>query len=345
MNHFAAARQGHFFGRAAQHVDRPAWPRAPRTALVSMSARPLPFRLRVPLAKILHAKRGAPAQAPSVSGFGEEMWDYTSKPDYLRLTLTSRVYDVANESPMLPASKLSERLGNAVYFKREDLQPGYSFKVRGAYNKLAHMKPEDVRGGVLAHAVGAHAEGVAIAAHKLGVPVTVVLPEKTSAWKQRNLERLGATLVLHGRTHEDAVAECARLSLESGRPVIPSFDDPLVIAGQGTVGLEVLRQLSESPPHAVFVCVGGGGLLAGVSACIKAVNPAVKVIGVEATGADAMGRSLRQGYRLTLEHVEQFAEGAAVARVGEETFRCARASPRPAAAAAAACAPPAVGCD
>ncbi|KAG8458981.1 hypothetical protein KFE25_006526 [Diacronema lutheri] len=284
-------------------------------------SRPLPFRLRVPLAKILHAKQALPKAPPGSFVAAEELWDYSSKPDYLRMILTSKVYDVASETPMQPASKLSERLGNSVYFKREDLQPGFSFKVRGAYNKMAAMKPDDLQRGVLAHAVGGHAEGVAIAAHRLGVQATIVLPEMTGAWKQRGLERLGAKVILHGRSHSAAMEHCVALAKQSGRPLIPSFDDPYVIAGQGTVGLEILRQLTERPPCAIFVCVGGGGLLAGVAAYVKAISPAVKVIGVEAIGADAMGRSLREGQIVTLPHVDMFAEGAAVEKPGEETFR------------------------
>mmetsp|Transcript_29684 Transcript_29684/g.79711 ORF Transcript_29684/g.79711 Transcript_29684/m.79711 type:complete len:562 (+) Transcript_29684:80-1765(+) len=284
-------------------------------------ARPLPFRMRVPLAKILQSKqRPVPAQESATFVQAEELWDYSSRPDYLRMVLTSKVYDVANESPMQLASKLSERIGNTAYFKREDLQPGFSFKVRGAYNKMAHMRKEDIANGVVAHAVGAHAEGVAIAAHKLGVHATVVLPEMTGVWKQKNLERMGATVMLHGRTNEEAVAKAIELGKQQDKPLIPSYDDPYVIAGQGTVGLEILRQLTETPPDAVFVCVGGGGLLAGVSAYVKAINPAVKVIGVEAVNADAMGRSLRAGHRVHLDRVDRFAEGAAVERVGVETF-------------------------
>jgi threonine dehydratase len=186
----------------------------------------------VPLAKILQAKQTLPKAPQRSYVVAEELWDFSSKPDYLRMILTSKVYDVASETPLQPASRLSERLGNSVFFKREDLQPGFSFKVRGAYNKMAHMRPEDMANGVVAHAVGGHAEGVAIAAHKLGVKATIVMPENTGAWKQKALERLGATVVLHGRSHQHAMEYCVALAKQSGRPLIPSYDDPLVIAGQ-----------------------------------------------------------------------------------------------------------------
>lgn len=285
-----------------------------------MAGRPLPFRMRVPLAKIMAAKKRAPPVA-SAGVPGEELWDFSSKPNYIQMVLRSRVYDVANETPLQPAGKLSERFGCRVFLKREDLQPGFSFKIRGAYNKMAHMSREEMANGVLAHTVGGHGEGVAIAGHQLGVRTTVVVPEYTSAWKRHSLERLGAEVVRHGATYEAASQHCAHLAATTGRPVVPSFDDPYVIAGQGTVGLEILRQLRDAAPAAVFVCVGGGGLLAGVAAYVKAVAPSVQIIGVEGVRADAMSRSLHGGHRVTLTDVDRFAEGAAVERVGEETFR------------------------
>ncbi|KAJ1569603.1 hypothetical protein HK405_015011 [Cladochytrium tenue] len=235
--------------------------------------------------------------------------------------------DVAIESPLQKAVNLSGRLGNTVLLKREDLQPVFSFKLRGAYNRMQQLSDAERRAGVIACSAGNHAQGVALAAQRMDIKATIVMPLATPPIKWRNVKRLGATVVLHGADFDEAKKECARLAALHGLTNIPPFDNPYVIAGQGTIGVEILRQAppptpaaadtatsgSARPPSrpvdAVFVCVGGGGLAAGIAAYISTYD------------ADAMTRSLRAGHRVDLDEVGLFADGAAVRSVGVETFR------------------------
>ncbi|KAJ3313225.1 hypothetical protein HDU76_002694 [Blyttiomyces sp. JEL0837] len=248
-----------------------------------------------------------------------------NEPDYLKMILTANVYDVAIQTPLQKANNLSTRLGNTILLKREDMQPVFSFKLRGAYNRMQQLSPAEKAKGVIACSAGNHAQGVALAAQKMGIQATIVMPTATPPIKWQNVKRLGATVVLHGTDFDEAKSECARLSIERGLTNIPPYDDPHVIAGQGTIGVEILRQVPQSLPgkgiDAIFVCVGGGGLAAGIAAYVKRLCPDVKVIGVETFDADAMTRSLKAGERVLLSQVGLFADGAAVRSVGEETFR------------------------
>ncbi|KAJ9297544.1 hypothetical protein DTO271G3_4319 [Paecilomyces variotii] len=245
-------------------------------------------------------------------------------PDYLRLILTSRVYEVLDETPLQHAVNLSNRLECKVLLKREDLLPVFSFKLRGAYNKMAHLSPEQRWKGVIACSAGNHAQGVAFSARKLKIPATIVMPSGTPAIKHLNVSRLGGTVVLHGNDFDAAKEEAHRLEKVHDLTNIPPFDDPYVIAGQGTSGMELLRQANLQNLEAVFCCVGGGGLIAGVGVYIKRIAPHVKVIGVETYDANAMAQSLEKGERVTLKEVGLFADGAAVKAVGGETFRICR---------------------
>ena len=239
--------------------------------------------------------------------------------DLLERILTALVYDVAIESPLEPARQLTERLGVPVWFKREDLQPVFSFKLRGAYNKIAHLD-EATRGrGVVAASAGNHAQGVALAAQRLGCRATIVMPVTTPQIKVDAVRALGAEVVLHGDTFEGAFAHSQSLQAASGATYIHPYDDPDVIAGQGTIGMELLRQMPRGI-EAVFVPVGGGGLIAGIAAYLKRLQPGIRVIGVEPVDADALHRSLAAGQRVKLEQVGLFADGVAVSQVGEYTF-------------------------
>ena len=210
----------------------------------------------------------------------------------LRRILTSRVYDVARETPLDLAPRLSARLGNRVHFKREDLQPVFSFKLRGAYNRITHLSPDERARGVITASAGNHAQGVACSAQKLGLRAVIVMPRTTPSIKVDAVRARGAEVVLVGDSYSDAQAHCDRLAVELGLTFIHPFDDPLVIAGQGTVGDEIVRHRQGEALHAVFVPVGGGGLLAGVAGYIKAVLPDVRIVGVEPFESDAMFRSL-----------------------------------------------------
>ncbi|KAF2755026.1 threonine dehydratase catabolic [Pseudovirgaria hyperparasitica] len=242
-------------------------------------------------------------------------------PDYLRLILTSRVYDVVEETPLTHAINLSNRLESNILIKREDLQPVFSFKLRGAYNKMAHLESRERWKGVVACSAGNHAQGVAYSARKLKIPATIVMPSGTPDIKHKNVSRLGGSVVLHGDDFDAAKAEAARLEIAHGLVSIPPFDDPYVIAGQGTIGMEILRQTNLQDLEAIFCCVGGGGLIAGIGVYIKRIAPHVKIIGVETYDANAMVQSLRLRKRVVLKDVGLFADGAAVKTVGEETFR------------------------
>ncbi|KAF2402909.1 threonine ammonia-lyase, biosynthetic [Trichodelitschia bisporula] len=245
----------------------------------------------------------------------------TGYPDYLRLILTSRVYDVVQETPLTHATNLSNRLECNVLLKREDLQPVFSFKLRGAYNKMAHISRAERWKGVIACSAGNHAQGVAYSARKLKIPATIVMPTGTPAIKHTNVSRLGSSVVLFGADFDAAKAEAHRLEKLHGLHQIPPFDDPYVIAGQGTIGMEILRQTNLDELEAIFCCVGGGGLIAGIGVYIKRIAPHVKIIGVETHDANAMVQSLAAKERVVLKDVGLFADGAAVKTVGEETFR------------------------
>jgi threonine dehydratase len=241
----------------------------------------------------------------------------------LRDVLTSRVYDVARETPLEAAPRLSRRLSSQVLLKREDLQPVFSFKLRGAHNKIAHLTREERARGVITASAGNHAQGVAYSARHLGLSAVIVMPRTTPEIKVEAVASMGAEVVLEGDSYSDAQAHCDRLAVERGLSFVHPFDDPLVIAGQGTIGEEILRQ-AHGRLDAVFVPVGGGGLLAGVGGYIKALMPQVAVIGVEPFEADAMYQSLARGERVRLEHVGLFADGVAVRQVGTCTFDWAR---------------------
>ncbi|MDR2990610.1 MAG: pyridoxal-phosphate dependent enzyme, partial [Burkholderiaceae bacterium] len=244
--------------------------------------------------------------------------------DYLKAVLTARVYDVAIETDLTPAHNLSRRLHNKVLFKREDQQPVFSFKLRGAYNKMAHLTPEQLQKGVICASAGNHAQGVALSASRMNARAVIVMPLTTPQLKVDAVRALGGETVLAGESYSDAYEHAVKLQAEQGLTFIHPFDDPLVIAGQGTIALEILRQ-HQGPLDAVFVPIGGGGLIAGVAGFIKAVRPEIKVIGVQMADSDAMAQSVEQGRRVTLTDVGLFADGTAVKLVGEETFRAARA--------------------
>ncbi|XP_015951500.1 threonine dehydratase biosynthetic, chloroplastic [Arachis duranensis] len=239
---------------------------------------------------------------------------------YLTNILSSKVYDVAIESPLQLAPKLSERLGVKVWLKREDLQPVFSFKLRGAYNMMAKLTKEQLEKGVICSSAGNHAQGTALAAKKLNCKAVIAMPVTTPEIKWKSVERLGATVVLIGDSYDEAQAYAKKRAKEEGLTFIPPFDHPDVIMGQGTVGMEIVRQI-QGPLHAIFVPVGGGGLIAGIAAYVKRVSPQVKIIGVEPTDANAMALSLHHGQRVILDQVGGFADGVAVKEVGEETFR------------------------
>ena len=246
--------------------------------------------------------------------------------DYLKKILTARVYDVAIESDLDTARNLSQRLHNTVLLKREDQQPVFSFKLRGAYNKMAHLTPEQLARGVICASAGNHAQGVAMSARKLGTRAVIVMPTTTPQLKVDAVRALGGEVVLHGESYSDAYGHSVELQKEQGLSFVHPFDDPDVIAGQGTIAMEILRQLQKTGSNrldAVFVAIGGGGLISGVANYIKAVRPDIKVIGVQMNDSDAMVQSVAAGHRVTLADVGLFSDGTAVKLVGEETFRIA----------------------
>ena len=237
----------------------------------------------------------------------------------VRDILTSRVYEVARETPLDAAPRLSARLGNEVLLKREDLQPTFSFKIRGAYNRIARLTEAERARGVIAASAGNHAQGVALSAKRLGIRAVIVMPRTTPEIKVDAVKSLGAEVVLVGDHYAEAQRHAETLAADAGLVFIHPFDDPLVIAGQGTVAVEMLRQCAHDLT-AIFVPVGGGGLIAGMAAYVKALTPATKVIGVEPVDADAMARSLAAAERVRLTHVGMFADGVAVQQVGAHTF-------------------------
>ena len=242
---------------------------------------------------------------------------------YLKRILTARVYDVAIESPLELAPSLSARIGNNVLLKREDMQPVFSFKLRGAYNKMAQLTPEQVKRGVITASAGNHAQGVALSAHRMGCKAIIVMPTTTPQVKIEAVRHFGqrsVEIVLHGDSYNDAYGHALELEKEKQLTFVHPFDDPDVIAGQGTIGMEILRQ-RQAPIHAIFCAIGGGGLIAGVAAYVKQVRPDIKVIGVQTTDSDAMYRSLKAKKRVQLNDVGLFADGTAVKLAGEETLR------------------------
>ena len=242
------------------------------------------------------------------------------QPDYLERILKARVYDVAQETPLELAPNLSARLNNRLLLKREDMQSVFSFKLRGAYNKMAQLSPELLAQGVIAASAGNHAQGVALSARELGTKAIIVMPVTTPLMKVNAVKVRGGEVILHGDTYDDAYAHAKKLEAEKNLTFIHPFDDPDVIAGQGTIGMEILRQY-QKPIHAIFVAIGGGGLISGVAAYVKRLRPEIKIIGVEPVDSDAMSRSLQAGHRVRLEQVGLFADGVAVREVGQETFR------------------------
>ncbi len=241
-------------------------------------------------------------------------------PDYLEKILNAQVYDVAVETPLEPAPNLSTRLHNRVLLKREDMQPVFSFKLRGAYNKMVHLSAQALKRGVIAASAGNHAQGVALAAQRLGCRAVIVMPVTTPQIKVDAVRQRGAEVVLAGDSYDEAYASALELEKQEKLTFVHPYDDPDVIAGQGTIAMEMLRQHPQ-PIHAVFCCVGGGGLISGIAAYVKRLRPDTRIIGVEAADADAMAQSLAAGRRVKLEQVGLFADGAAVKMVGEETFR------------------------
>ena len=242
---------------------------------------------------------------------------------YIKRILEASVYDVAIESPIHAMPLLSEALGNQVLLKREDLQPVFSFKLRGAYNKLCKLSAAERKRGVIAASAGNHAQGVAISAQKLGIRATIVMPRTTPEIKVAAVKRRGSKVILYGDRFDDSCLQAQQIAADKGYIFIHPYDDPDVIAGQGTIGMEILRQHTD-PIHAVFIPVGGGGLIAGVAAYIKYLRPEIKIIGVEAEDSACLKAALAAGRRVTLPHVGIFADGVAVAQIGKEPFRIAK---------------------
>ena len=242
------------------------------------------------------------------------------KQDYLERILNARVYDVAIETPLELAPSLTRRLGNSVWLKRDDMQPVFSFKLRGAYNTMARLTGTQLKRGVIAASAGNHAQGVALAAQKLGCRATIVMPVTTPQIKVDAVRDRGARVILHGDSYDEAYEHARGLERKRRLTFVHPYDDPEVIAGQGTIGMEILRQHAD-PIHAIFVAIGGGGLIAGIASYVKRLRPDIRIIGVEPVDADAMYRSLKAGRRVKLDHVGLFADGVAVKQVGAETFR------------------------
>ena len=243
--------------------------------------------------------------------------------EYIEKILTARVYDVAQETPLEYVPNLSQRLDNKVYLKREDLQPVFSFKLRGAHNKIQQLTREEKERGVIAASAGNHAQGVALSAAKLNIQALIIMPRTTPPIKVKSVAKRGAEVILHGDTYDDAYQHALSIAGQRQLTFVHPYDDPLVIAGQGTVAMEILRQHSGSL-FAIFVPVGGGGLIAGIAAYVKFLFPTIKIIGVEPTDAPCMHAALQAGNRVVLDQVGIFADGVAVRQVGEEPFRIAQ---------------------
>jgi threonine dehydratase len=243
--------------------------------------------------------------------------------NYLKMILNSRVYDVASKTPLDFAMNLSQRLGNDIWLKREDLQPVFSFKLRGAYNKIASLDDSACKNGIITASAGNHAQGVALAAQHRKLKALIVMPRTTPGIKVKAVQALGGKALLHGDTYDEAYAHAERLADERGMAFIHPYDDPEVIAGQGTVAMELLQQHRDAL-HAVFVPVGGGGLVAGIATYIKYLRPEISVIGVEPDDAPCMYEALKRKRRVVLDQVGIFADGVAVRQVGKEPYRLAR---------------------
>jgi threonine dehydratase len=243
--------------------------------------------------------------------------------EYLERILKARVYDVAIETPLDPAPRLSARLGNRILLKREDLQPVFSFKLRGAYNKLAQLTPAERAAGVICSSAGNHGQGVALAGRTMGVRAVIVMPTTTPTIKSEAVRALGGEVVLHGITYDDAYARAQELVAAEGLTFVHPFDDPDVIAGQGTIGMEILRQ-HHGMIDAIFVPAGGGGLISGIALYVKALYPSIRIIGVEPEESPTLHTALQAGHPVTLERVGIFVDGVAVRRIGDETFRICR---------------------
>lgn len=266
---------------------------------------------------------------PALVGPSAATWD-ALRPEsynYLGKILNARVYEIVKETPLEKAELLSAEMGNTILLKREDVHSVHSFKIRGAYNKISQLPGDQLRRGVVACSAGNHAQGVALSAVSLGIDATIVMPTGTPAIKVNAVSKLlargtpGSRVVLHGANYDEAQAEAKRIMHEKGSSLIHPFDDPLVIAGQGTIGMEICKQTTGKPLDAIFVCCGGGGMLAGIAAYVKRVRPSTMVIGVEAEEAAGMTESLRAGQPVTLDSVGLFVDGAAVRTVGKETYR------------------------
>lgn len=244
---------------------------------------------------------------------------------YVKKILEANVYEVADETPLDAAPLLTKRLGNHVYLKREDLQSIFSFKVRGAYNRIRRLKEKEKKKGVITASAGNHAQGVALAAGKLGIGAHIVMGENTPEIKTQAVKTLGAKVILHGDNYDEASDHAMRLARARGYTYIHPFDDPDVIAGQGTIGVEILRQ-HNADIDVIFVPVGGGGLIGGIGAYVKYLKPKTRIVGVECAGSACMSRSLKSGRRIVLsvDELDQFADGTAVRQVGKETFRLAK---------------------
>src|SRR5690554_2927380 len=249
--------------------------------------------------------------------------DKTMLNDYLKKILAARVYDVAIESPLHIAPFLSERSGNQIWLKREDQQPVYSFKLRGAYNKIVQLTDEEKAKGVITASAGNHAQGVALSAQKLNIKATIVMPRTTPDIKVRSVKARGARVVLHGDSFDEAFEHSQKLVEEKGMTYVHPYDDPDVIAGQGTVGMEILRQ-HTGPLDAIFIPVGGGGLAAGIAAWVKYLRPDIRIVAVEPEDAACLKVALEKNRRETLKEVGLFADGVAVKQIGKETFRVLR---------------------
>ena len=245
------------------------------------------------------------------------------KTDYLKKILTAQVYDVAIETPLELAPGLSKRINNQLLLKREDMQEVFSFKLRGAHNKMSKLSPEILKRGVVTASAGNHAQGVALVARRLNCKATIVMPVTTPQIKIQAVEAYGANIILHGDSFDDAYAQAMKLATQKKLTFIPPYDDPEIIAGQGTIGMEILRQYTK-PLHAVFVPIGGGGLISGIAAYIKSLHPEIKIIGVEPVDSNAMYLSLQKGRRVKIPQVGVFADGVAIKQVGKETFRLCR---------------------
>src|SRR5271167_4641994 len=244
--------------------------------------------------------------------------------NYVDRILKAKVYDIAIETSLEAAPRLSRRLDNRIWFKREDLQPVFSFKIRGAYNKIAQLSAISSQRGVICASAGNHAQGVALAARTRGIPAVIVMPLTTPEIKVQAVADLGGEIILHGNDYDQAYEHAVELGRQRNLVFVHPFDDPDVIAGQGTIAMEILRQHHGDDIDAIFVPVGGGGLIAGIAAYAKSLYPRIKIIGVEPEDAAGMFESLRAGKRITLDRVGMFADGVAVRRVGEETFRLAK---------------------